>query len=242
MAVPRSRRSLIALQARHRPPAPARYGCAFGITGRPAAVSRALQGRARAPGAARAGPAPSRMPQGWRSTPATMRGGRAVVKMKPGAKQRTKSTRAAGPGDIAADQPEGLGEGALDHVDAVGEAVALGDAGAARAIQPDRMHFVEIGEGAEFLRHVAQRGDRRDVAIHGIDRFEGDHLRRARRSDRRHQRAQVRRGSLWRKMCFSARLWRMPSIIEAWLCASENTMAVGQLRAPGRRGWPCSTT
>ena len=38
-------------------------------------------------------------------------------------------------------------------------------------------------------------------------------------------------GSLWRKMCFSARLLRMPAIIEAWLKASENTTMTTILRA-----------
>ena len=32
-------------------------------------------------------------------------------------------------------------------------------------------------------------------------------------------------------MCFSARLLRMPAIIEAWLCASENTAIPGNSRA-----------
>jgi hypothetical protein len=32
-------------------------------------------------------------------------------------------------------------------------------------------------------------------------------------------------------MCFSARLWRMPAIIEAWLKASENMIVHGISRA-----------
>jgi len=38
-------------------------------------------------------------------------------------------------------------------------------------------------------------------------------------------------GSLWRKMCFSARLLRMPAIIDAWFSASENTTVPGISRA-----------
>src|SRR6516225_829687 len=38
-------------------------------------------------------------------------------------------------------------------------------------------------------------------------------------------------GSLWRKTCFSARLLRMPAIIEAWLSASEKTTVPGNSRA-----------
>ena len=73
--------------------------------------------------------------------------------------------------DIAAQHAVGFGERALDHCQPVAQAFALGDAAAARAIHADRMHFVEIGHGAIRVRHVAQFGDGRDVAVHRIDRF-----------------------------------------------------------------------
>src|SRR3546814_6209865 len=78
-----------------------------------------------------------------------------------------------------------LAQGPLDHVHAMGDTVALRHAAAALAVHADRMHLVEIGEGAVTLGHVAQLGQGRDVAIHRIDRFEGDDLgpRRVCRSD-----------------------------------------------------------
>src|SRR5690348_1650557 len=81
--------------------------------------------------------------------------------------------------DIAADEAESLGERALDDIDALADPVALGNAAAMRAIEPDRMYLIEIGHGTEALRHVADLADRRDVAIHRIDRFESDELRLA---------------------------------------------------------------
>ena len=56
-------------------------------------------------------------------------------------------------------------------------AVALGNAAAARPVEPDRMHLVEIGHRPVRLGDVAQLGDRRDVAVHRIDRFERDQFR-----------------------------------------------------------------
>ena len=78
--------------------------------------------------------------------------------------------------DIAAKRAEGLGQRALDDVDPVGEAVAFGDAAAARAIHADRMDLVDIGHGVVFLGQIGDFGDRRDVAIHRIDGFEDDQL------------------------------------------------------------------
>jgi hypothetical protein len=58
-----------------------------------------------------------------------------------------------------------------------------------------------------------------DVAVHRIDAFERHQLRRG-RIVLGHQFVQVL-GIIVRQTRFSARLWRMPSIIEAWLSASE---------------------
>ena len=78
--------------------------------------------------------------------------------------------------DVAAHDAEGLGERALDHRDAVRLAVALGDAAAARAVEADGMHLVEIGERTVALGHRAELGDGGDVAVHRIDALEGDEL------------------------------------------------------------------
>ncbi len=62
-------------------------------------------------------------------------------------------------------------------VEAVHDAVALGDAAAARAVEADGVDLVEIGHGAVALGDIAELGDRRDVAVHRIDGFEADQLR-----------------------------------------------------------------
>ena len=55
-------------------------------------------------------------------------------------------------------------------------AVALGDTAAARPVHADRVHLVEIGHRAIAFGEIADRRDRRDIAVHRIDRFEGDQL------------------------------------------------------------------
>ena len=80
-------------------------------------------------------------------------------------------------GDVAAHDAEALGERAVDDVDPVHDAVALGQAAAARPVESDRVHLVEVGERAVLLREIADRADRRHQPVHGVDRFEGDYLR-----------------------------------------------------------------
>ena len=79
--------------------------------------------------------------------------------------------------DVAAEAAERLGERAFEHVDAVHDAVALGDAAAARAVHADRVDLVDIGHGAVLLGEIADLLDRRDVAVHRIEALEGDQLR-----------------------------------------------------------------
>ncbi len=59
-----------------------------------------------------------------------------------------------------------------------GDLVALGNAAAALAVHADGMDFVEVGERIILVGEVADRGDRRDVAVHRIDAFERDQLGR----------------------------------------------------------------
>jgi hypothetical protein len=80
--------------------------------------------------------------------------------------------------DIAAHYAEGLAQRALDDGDTVGHGVTLGNTAAAWSIHPDRMDLVEIGQRIIFICEIADRGDRRDVAVHGIDALERDQLRR----------------------------------------------------------------
>ncbi len=79
-------------------------------------------------------------------------------------------------GDIAAKRTECLGQRALDDVDPVHHPVALRDAAAARSVHAHRMHLVEIGHGAVAVGQIGNLLDRRDVAVHGIDRFKGHQL------------------------------------------------------------------
>ncbi len=120
----------------------------------------------------------------WRidvSAAVAIAGGSAVVKMKSGRVGAHRVDHRAAGGDIAAERAEGLGQRPLDHVDAVHDAVAFGDAAAARPIHADRVHLVEVGHGAVCLGEVGDLPDRGDVAVHRIDRFEGDQLRPLRR-------------------------------------------------------------
>ncbi len=76
--------------------------------------------------------------------------------------------------DIAAQSAKALGERALDYVDAVHLAVAIGDAAAARAIKADGVNLVEIGHGVVARGEIGDLADRRDVAVHRIKALEGD--------------------------------------------------------------------
>src|SRR3984893_5351339 len=57
--------------------------------------------------------------------------------------------------DIAADDAEGFRQCALDNRQPAAHAVALGNAAAARPVEPDRMHLVAIGHRPMRLRDVA---------------------------------------------------------------------------------------
>src|SRR5690606_36951030 len=85
-----------------------------------------------------------------------------------------------GGGDVAAHDAEGLAKGALDDGETVHQPFAFGDAAAARPVQADGMDLVEIGHGAVALGDVDDLGDRRDVAVHRVDRLEGHELGTAR--------------------------------------------------------------
>src|SRR3546814_6902183 len=69
--------------------------------------------------------------------------------------------------------------------------LARGDAGTARAVEADGVHFVEISEGAVTLGQAAEFGNRRDIAIHRVDGLERDDLG-AFRGDRAQDRKSTR--------------------------------------------------
>ncbi len=54
------------------------------------------------------------------------------------------------------------------------DAVALGDAAAARAIHADRMNLVDIGHRAIALGEIADFLKRCDIAVHRIQALAGD--------------------------------------------------------------------
>src|SRR4029079_4344660 len=80
-------------------------------------------------------------------------------------------------GDVTAHYAERLAEGPFDDVDPVRGLVACGEAAAARAVHADRVNLVDVGQRVVPVREVADRVDRRDVAVHRIDALEGDQLR-----------------------------------------------------------------
>ena len=79
-------------------------------------------------------------------------------------------------GDIAAEAAERFGQRSLDDVDAVHDAVALGDAAAARAVHADRVDLVDIGHRAIALGEIADLRQRRDVAVHRVQALADDQL------------------------------------------------------------------
>src|SRR5215813_15541368 len=49
--------------------------------------------------------------------------------------------------------------------------------GVADTVEPDCMHLVEVNHRGEALGNVAELADRRDVAVHRVDRLETHQLR-----------------------------------------------------------------
>src|SRR3979490_2320399 len=144
------------------------------ITGRPAALRIALTRAARSWWG-------SRSPLGvFRCRIAV--GGRADCRRERGGEEEAGAVGADGVddigtcGDIAAETAERLGEGAFQDIDAVHDAVALGDAAAARAVHAGRVPLVDIGHGAVALGEIADPGQWRDVAVHRIQALAHDQL------------------------------------------------------------------
>ena len=132
--------------------------------------------------------------------------------------------------DIAAENAEGLAQGALDHGQAVHQAFTFGDTAAARrrrgrrhGLRPDRSWRHEPRRRRRTRRSArCRRPWSRPIRRQPV------WPARARSGPADDSRSS---GSLCRKMHFSARLWRMPSIIEAWLPASDRTTQSGRRAA-----------
>src|SRR5690606_34429575 len=69
-------------------------------------------------------------------------------------------------GHVATHHAITLSERTLNDVDALHQAVTVGNAATARAIHAHRVHFVDIGERTELLGEVADFLDGGDVTIH----------------------------------------------------------------------------
>src|SRR5205085_12402505 len=70
--------------------------------------------------------------------------------------------------DVAPHDAKALGQGSFDDVNAVHDAVPLGDTGAAGSVKPDGMDLVKVSERAEFRRQTADLSYRGDIAIHRV--------------------------------------------------------------------------
>ena len=78
--------------------------------------------------------------------------------------------------DIATHHAVGLGKRPVDDIQPVHQAITLGNPCPTRAIHPDGVDLVDIGQRAEFIGNVANRLDRAEIAIHRVNRFKGDQL------------------------------------------------------------------
>src|ERR1700756_4844517 len=121
------------------------------------------------------------------------------------------------PGNVAPHHAKGLAQGSLDRGQPMHDTIALGNSSAARAIHANRVDLIEISHRAIPFGDIANLCDRRDIAIHRIDRLETDQLRTPRigvdkaalEADR----------VVMAENLVRAPLCRMPWIIEAWFAA-----------------------
>ena len=150
---------------------------------------------------------------------------------------RTKSHSAGRAGDVAADDAEGLAERALDDGDAVHQRPRArrcrrraGRRGRRRGPRRDRSW-----RRASRRRRGCPRSARCRRPSNRRSRRRRASARRPAYSDRMRSRSA---GSLCFHSRFSARRWRMPSIIEAWLPSSEKMTQPGMLRAERRQRRP----
>src|SRR3954447_3530720 len=79
--------------------------------------------------------------------------------------------------DITAERAETFGERAFDHVDAMHNAVAIGNTAAAWAVKADGVDLVHVGHRVVALGEISDRSDRGNVAVHRIEALEHYELR-----------------------------------------------------------------
>src|ERR1700721_3545776 len=79
-----------------------------------------------------------------------------------------KVTQRRAAGDVTAHHAETLGERTLDHGQTIAEAFAFCDPAAARAIEADRVHLVDICHGTVRVRATAESPNRTKAAAREI--------------------------------------------------------------------------
>ena len=94
------------------------------------------------------------------------------------------------------------------------------------AVHADRMDLVEVGQRVILVGEVADRGDRRDVAVHRIDAFERDQLGRLGIFGGE-QLLEMLEVVVPEHALLAAAEFLMPAIIEAWLSSSEKITQPG---------------
>ena len=159
-------------------------------SGRPAAARRRRRLFTRRHSASRS----DWLPRRWRtlaSAAAAVAGGRAVVKMKPGAWLRTKSTSSRRPVTKPPTTPKALPSPPCTMSTWSQQALGLQQAAALGAMHADRMRLVDVGQRTVAARHRQQGAQRRDVAVHRVQRLEGHQLRPV-GIERRESRVEVR--------------------------------------------------
>ena len=129
--------------------------------------------------------------------------------------------------DEAADDAEALAEATLHDVGLVEQARGLQQAAALRAVHADGMGLVDEGQRAVAPRDGQQLAQRRDVAVHRVQRFERHQLRPG-RVERGESRLEVRGVAVREHDGFGA---AAPDALDH----RRVVVGVGQHHAPGQR-------
>ena len=157
--------------------APARCGVTLGITGRPAPANLAFSIAAASCWAQRSSPRRLEVADA-RKRPCNQ--DRRETGREDEARRVAADAvddRSVG-GDIATHHAKGLSKRAFDDRQPLGYPVSLGNAAAMLAVHADSMDLVEISQRVVFFSKVANRGDWRDIGVHGVNALEGDQLGR----------------------------------------------------------------
>ncbi len=81
-------------------------------------------------------------------------------------------------GDVASHHAKRLAQRTFDNGYALCRLVSVGNAAAFLAVHADRVNLIDIGQRIVLVGQVADSVDGRDVAVHGVNAFERDQLRK----------------------------------------------------------------